>query len=376
MNNKQQYRLDKLATLLVLSITLVSCNSAGLDSASSNTRPDTQERPAQQDTAQWPHQSAINIAMAITGHPVITEQAATEPDTDKPAAVPAAVPVVAKTATVEPPAPPPAAQDLWARLRSGYRLPDADHKRVGSHLQWYVKHPEYLNRVIDRAEPFMYFILDEIDKRNMPAEIALLPIVESAFQPFAYSHGRAAGIWQFIPGTGRMYGLKQDWWYDGRRDVIAATHAALDYLNALNKHFKGDWLLALAAYNSGQGTVDKAIRYNRKRKRPTDFWHLRLPKETRGYVPRLLAISNVFADPDQHGLQLRSLENKPQILIVSTGSQLDLALAADMAGIDLERLYKLNPGYNRWATDPAGPHQLVLPIANVEPFNIALASLP
>ncbi len=375
MNNKRQYRLIGLATALIPGLLLIGCNTANQELGSTNTRPDTstvEQRPmthhGHQHTQHWPHQTAVNIGLAITGHPVKPEEI-----TAQLATLEASANTQTETSTQ---AEPIEELDLWARMRQGYGLPDADHQRVERHLQWYAKHPEYLDRVIDRAEPFMHFILEEIDKRNMPTEIALLPIVESAFQPFAYSHGRAAGIWQFIPGTGKLYGLKQDWWYDGRRDVIASTHAALDYLTALNKHFKGDWLLALAAYNSGQGTVNRAIRKNRKRNRPTDYWHLRLPKETTGYVPRLLAISTIFAKPEKYSLQLRSLENKPRIQQVDTGSQLDLALAADMAGIELEQLYKLNPAYNRWATDPAGPHKLVLPIEKVEQFNQQLVSLP
>jgi membrane-bound lytic murein transglycosylase D len=270
----------------------------------------------------------------------------------------------------------PAPQDLWRRLQLGLSLPIPADARVQREIDWYTSHPEYLGRLQERAAPYLHFILEEIDKRQMPAELALLPAVESAFQPFAYSPGRAAGLWQFIPSTGRLYGLKQNWWYDGRRDIVAATHSALDYLQALNQQFDGDWELALAAYNCGAGNVRKAIRRNQKKGKPTDFWSLKLPKETSAYVPRLLAISAIFANPEQHGISLKPLPDQPHFTTIDIQSQLDLALAAEMADIDIEQLYLLNPGFNRWATDPAGPHQLNLPLDKVEGFLTELATLP
>jgi len=292
-----------------------------------------------------------------------------------------AVDSVVTTLATEPaagdlPALPAEATDVWARLRNNYSLPPLENKRIQREIDWYARHPNYMDRVNVRATPYMHYIISEIEKRGMPGEIALLPIVESAFQPFAYSHGRAAGIWQFIPGTGRHYGLKQNWWYDGRRDVYASTQAALNYLQRLNKIFDGDWMLALAAYNSGEGTVLKAVRRNKKRGKPTDFWSLRLPKETRSYVPRLLAIAKVVGDPESHGIKLATLENKPFFTRVNTKSQIDLALAAEMADISLDELYKLNPGFNRWATAPKGPHYLLIPIDKANAFETKIASLP
>ena len=265
---------------------------------------------------------------------------------------------------------------VWDRIRAGFTLPSSDHKKVQSELRWFAKHKKYLKRVVNRAEPFLYFIMQEIDKRNMPSELALLPIVESAFQPFAYSHGQAAGIWQFIPSTGRHYGLKQNWWYDGRRDIHASTIAALDYLQYLAKAFKGNWLHALAAYNSGIGTVSKAIRKNKKRKKPTDFWHLKLPKETQGYVPKLMALAKLISKPEDYQVDLKCIQNAPYFEVINTGAQIDLAVAADLADLDIEDLYKLNPGYNRWATDPAGPHQLLIPIENSDQFKEGLLNIP
>lgn len=266
--------------------------------------------------------------------------------------------------------------DLWERIREGFALPDRDHPLTRAEKLWYSKHQEYINRTVTRARPYLHYITEEAEKRGMPTEIVLLPIIESAFQPFAYSHGRAAGIWQFIPATASHYGLKQNWWYDGRRDIMASTVAALDYLEALKNNFDGEWLLALAAYNSGQGTVANAIRYNKRHGRPTDFWSLRLPEETRAYVPKLLAISAIVADPEKYNITLESIPDEPYLVKVDVGSQIDLALAAELAGISIEDLYRLNPGFNRWATDPDGPHQLVLSIDKAEHFQAKLAELP
>ena len=265
--------------------------------------------------------------------------------------------------------------DLWQRIRNGFILQGQDHRLVQPYIKWYSKHQAYLDRVVERARPFLYDIVEEIKARDMPMEIALLPVVESAFQPFAYSPGRAAGIWQFIPGTGKIYGLKQNWWYDGRRDVPRATKAALKYLDRLQKRFDGDWLLALASYNSGEGRVARAIKKNRRLGKPTDFWSLDLPNETKGYVPKLLAISAVIADTEAHNLSIASIPNEPHLEHIDIGSQIDLALAAELAEMSIEDMYKLNPAFNRWATAPDGPHTLSLPIEKVDNFHIALAKV-
>jgi len=270
-----------------------------------------------------------------------------------------------------------ATYSIWPRVRAGFQLPDdVQHKSLQNEIDWVARHPEYIQRVMSRADPFLYYILDEAEKRNLPTELVLLPIVESAYQPFAYSHGRAAGIWQFIPSTGRMYGLKQNWWYDGRRDIHASTQAALDYLESLNKQFKGDWMLALAAYNSGSGTVRRAVKRNKKLNKPTDFWHLKLPKETRAYVPKLLALKAVITDPEKYSVSLRCIPDAPGFKQVQTKAQIDLALAAELAELDLETLYNFNPAFNRWATDPDGPHKLILPVASAETFEKNYSQLP
>src|SRR5690554_6053369 len=267
--------------------------------------------------------------------------------------------------------------DMWDRLRAGFMLDhDIDNKRVQDQLNWYARHPGYINRVVERGSRYLYHIVNETEKRGLPAEFALLPVVESAFDPFAYSHGRAAGLWQFIPSTGKYFGLTQSWWHDDRRDVIAATDAALTYLDRLTTRFGGDYTLALAAYNSGGGTVSSAMRRNRKSNKPEDFWSLQLPQETRHYVPKLIALAKIFDDPEAYGIELPALLDEPYFDIVDTGGQLDLAQEAELAGVDIDEIYLLNPSYNRWATNPEGPHRLLVPKQNAGEFRQALANFP
>ena len=258
--------------------------------------------------------------------------------------------------------------DIWVHLQNNMHFEIPENNRVAAQRNWYVKHPSYLDRVAKRAEPFLYYIVQELEKNNIPLEVALLPIVESAFDPFAYSHGRASGMWQFVPGTGTRFGMKQNWWYDGRRDVIASTQGAIKYLAYLHKYFDGDWLLALAAYNSGEGRVKRAVKNNARKNMPTDFWSLSLPKETKAYVPKLLALADIVKRPDDFNINLYEIPNKPVISQVDIGSQLDLAKAAQLAGLSLAELQHLNPGFNRWSTDPNGPHYLVIPNNKVEKF--------
>nr|WP_232426714.1 LysM peptidoglycan-binding domain-containing protein [Teredinibacter turnerae] len=272
--------------------------------------------------------------------------------------------------------PEPIPGDLWDRIRAGFQLQIEYNDRIDAQLRWYARHPEYMERVAQRGERYMYHIVNRVEAKGLPTELALLPIVESAFDPFAYSHGRASGIWQFIPGTGKMLGLKQNWWYDGRRDVLASTDAALVYLEKLNKRFNGDWLQALASYNSGSGNVSRAIRNNRKRGKPTDFWNLDLPRETEAYVPKLLALAILIKNPELYGLNLHSIPDQPYFVAVNTDSQIDLAQAADLAGLHMDDLYNLNPAFNRWATDPDGPHHLLVPFSSAEAFQSGLAQIP
>ncbi|TRX56744.1 LysM peptidoglycan-binding domain-containing protein [Thalassomonas sp. M1454] len=265
--------------------------------------------------------------------------------------------------------------NLWDRIRGQLHFDIPQNSKVIAQRNWYAKHDSYMDRVAKRSEPFIYYIVEEIEKHDMPMELVLLPIVESAYDPFAYSHGSASGMWQFLSGTGKQFGLKQDWWYDGRRDVAASTQAAMKFLRYLHKRFDGDWLLALAAYNSGEGRVSRAVRDNARKGKPTDFWNLKLPKETRDYVPKLLALADLVKRPDDFNLTLYAIDNKPVVSQVDIGSQLDLALAADLAGLTINQLHALNPGFNRWATAPNGPHSLLIPNNKVEAFKAGLAKL-
>jgi membrane-bound lytic murein transglycosylase D len=260
--------------------------------------------------------------------------------------------------------------DLFDRIRAGFKLDDhPEQSGIDQQLDWFASNPDYLQRAFGRSELYLYHIVTQLEARGMPLEIALLPVVESAFEPYAYSRARASGLWQFIPDTGSRFGLKQDWWYDGRRDIVESTRAALDYLQALHDEFNGDWLLAIAAYNCGEMAVERAIDANRAAGKPTDFWSLRLPTETRAYVPKLLAMKRLVSDPETYGLSISRIPNQPYFARVDTKGQINLKLAAEIAGVTDEELYELNPAFHRWATDPNGPHYLLLPVDGAEVFN-------
>lgn len=280
--------------------------------------------------------------------------------------------------TVAPATPQPIAySDLWQRIRAGFRIPEPDTELVARHERWYASNPEYVSRMVERARLYLYYIVEEVEKRDMPMEIALLPAIESSYKPHAYSRARAAGLWQFIPSTGRLYGLQNDWWYDGRRDVVSATTAALDYLEQLSKDFDGDWQLALASYNAGERRVRNAQLYNRSKGRPDDYTHLRtLKPETRNYVPKLIAFCKVVANPEAYGIKLDPIPNQPYFAEIETGSQIDLGIAAKLADIPLGDLYDINPGHKRWATSPEGPHRLLVPADKEDEMRAALAQLP
>ena len=265
--------------------------------------------------------------------------------------------------------------DLFDRMRAGFAFDEVQEPAIEQQLAWFQHNPDYLERVFQRAQRYLYHVITEVEARGMPTEFALLPVVESAYEPFAYSASRAAGLWQFIPGTGVRFGLKQTWWYDGRRDVIESTRAALDYLQALHDEFNGDWLLAIAAYNVGENWVERAIANNRAAGKPTDFWHLNLPAETRAYVPKLLAMKRLMAEPERYGLEFAPIPNEPYFAVLDTNSQIDLKVAAQLAGTSYDELIALNPGYNRWATDPDGPQRMLVPIDNADAYESALKSL-
>ena len=265
---------------------------------------------------------------------------------------------------------------FWQQVRKGFELPAGPREAVTRQVAFYTRRPGQVETILERGQPYLAYIYAQVRQRDFPSEIVLLPFIESGYDPYAYSQGHAAGLWQFIPGTGTHYGLKQDWWYDGRRDVVASTDAALNYLDKLQQEFNGDWLLALAAYNAGEGTINQAIKRNQQKGRPVDFWHLDLPRETSSYVPKLLAISAIIRQPEKYGVNLIPVDESPVFTVVNTHAQLELAVAAELADMDTKELQRLNPGFNRWATHPQGPHRLVVPVEKSALFKENLAALP
>ena len=264
---------------------------------------------------------------------------------------------------------------LWDRLFDRYALPTFEHEAIDREVAWFINHPDYIERVQERAGPFLHSIVEQFEENGIPGEIALLPVVESAFRPAAYSPKDAAGLWQFIPSTGKLYGLKQNRFYDGRRDVHESTQAAIKYLKKLHNDFDGDWLLALAAYNAGEGTVSRAIKRNLDEHKPTDFWSLPLPQETRTYVPRLLAVARLFANSDEYELSLRDIPNRPMLENVDVDTRIDLRMAATMADISVEELKSLNPGLSHTHIGPESSQRLLIPVEKTGQFREQLARL-
>ncbi|MEO8417807.1 MAG: LysM peptidoglycan-binding domain-containing protein [Methylophilaceae bacterium] len=264
--------------------------------------------------------------------------------------------------------------DLWQRIKDGYAMPEVQSEYTSNHESWYASRPDYVKRMVARSQKYLYHIVEEVEKRGMPMEIALLPMVESAFNPQAYSRSRASGIWQFIPSTGKDFGLKQTWWVDNRRDVTAATNAALTYLQKLHVMF-GTWDLALAAYNAGEGTVRRAIERNLQQGLPTDYENLSLPAETKNYVPKLQAVKNIMTHPEQYGLSIQSIPNRPYFTRVRAPQQIDAQLAAQLAEISPNEFASLNPEYNRPVlTETGSVHEILLPVGAAETFKTNLAS--
>jgi len=257
--------------------------------------------------------------------------------------------------------------NLWHRVRNGFKFDlDTLPSAVIKQQKQYLKNPKLLDNIFLRAEPYLYYVVEQLDEAKLPLELALLPIVESAYDPFAYSHSHAVGLWQFIPSTGKSLGLNRDRWYDGRRDVIKSTQAAVKYLTYLNKRFSGNWLHTLAAYNSGEGTVKKAIRKNKRRGKETDFWSLKLPSETRNYVPRLLALADLVGNPEIHKVELPKFSNSAFFNKVSLPSQIELSKVIEVTGVDENLFINLNPAYRRSVTPPEGNYHILLPIDKSE----------
>ncbi|MGI9047232.1 MAG: transglycosylase SLT domain-containing protein [Burkholderiales bacterium] len=262
-------------------------------------------------------------------------------------------------------------ENLWERIRNGFNMPAVPGQVVAEYERWYTARPDYLKRMVDRSKRYLHYIVEQVERRNMPTEIALLPMIESAFNPTAYSRSHASGIWQFIPSTGKYFGLQQNWWHDDRRDVIAATDAALDYLSKLYEMF-GSWDLALAAYNSGEGTVSRAIARNAAKNLPTDYPSLTLPTETRQYLPKLQAVKNVIANPTLFGLELSEIPNEPYFTTVAAPQKIDVKVAAKLAEVPLEEFISLNPAFNRPMINSDGSRLLLLPVDKAEAFSTNL----
>jgi membrane-bound lytic murein transglycosylase D len=315
------------------------------------------QRVAAPATTPAPHTATADVVIDTSSTPIRTH----------------AEPALRTTAPAPLPAPTPS---LWDRIRTRFALASREHPRIDYRLAHYSARQEYLDTVVESAEPYLYFIADEVERRDMPAEIVLLPIVESAYKSRVEAPGNTAGLWQFTARTGRNFGLAQSRWYDGRRDVEASTTAALDYLEKLHADFDGDWLLALAAYNSGEGTVRRAIEKNRRAGKSTDYWHLDLPEHTRAYIPKLMALSSIVADPESHGVSLKPVADEPYLASVEVNDQIDLRVAADLADMPLDDMLRFNAGYTRKITPPDSPARLLLPLDRRDTFLSRLSSLP
>lgn len=258
--------------------------------------------------------------------------------------------------------------DMWERVRAGFRIPDIDNGRVRMWERWYSERPEYVEFIVELGSRFLYHVVEEVERRDLPTELTLLPMIESAYNPYAYSRSHASGIWQFIRSTAKNYGLRQTFWYDGRRDVIAATSAALDYLQDLHEMF-GRWDLALAAYNMGENGLNRSIARNKRRKRPVTYERLWMPRQTRNYFPKLQAIKNIVSDPARFGLTLADIPNRPYFGTVTTDRHIDVKLAAELAEISNEEFRILNPAHNKPVIRAGGGAEtILLPLTNLETF--------
>lgn len=314
--------------------------------------------------AQLPEgESTAPAPLAMTVLPVVQPAPTIVPDVAP--VLPAVEPLTTAAAIPTPP------RDLWERIRNGFSMQPMDTQRVTQWENYYASKPEFVALMVERSSLYLYHIVEEIERRKMPAEIALLPMIESAYNPQAYSRAHASGLWQFIPSTGKLYGLRQNWWYDGRRDVIAATNAALDYLEKLHLQF-GDWELALASYNWGEGAVSHAIERNQAKGLPTDYGSLRMPAETRNYLPKLIAMKNIISDPARFNIQLAQVPNEPYFATVTVEQHIDVKLAAKFAEMSLDEFRFLNPAHNKSVIKAGAAESIVLPVDKVSAFHTNL----
>jgi membrane-bound lytic murein transglycosylase D len=281
-------------------------------------------------------------------------------------------------ALILPPQPSAAApvvyDDVWQRIRSQLTIEVPNNKEVAKWRKYYLRHPNFMVTISERAEPFLYYIIEELERRNMPIELALLPIVESAYLPYGVSNQSAAGLWQFMPVSAKRFNLKRNWWYDGRRDVVSSTNAALDYFQFFHRTLGQDWLNAVAAFNSGEGRVGRAIAKNKRANKAYDFWSLDLPRETTAYVPKLLAIIDILQRADELNYVFTPISNVPAVAAITLKNQLDITLAAKWANTEAKELIRLNPGLNRGVTPPDDTYQLLVPFASAARLQNKLAS--
>jgi membrane-bound lytic murein transglycosylase D len=294
------------------------------------------------------------------------EQAASAPQAEI-VAPPAELPIVPAEQIAIPKQAEAPPNNLWVRIRNGFTMGNLDNPLVHEWEQWYSSRPDYVARMVERSSRVLFHVVEEVERRKMPAEVALLPMIESAYNPQAYSRAHASGMWQFIPSTGKLYGLQQNWWYDGRRDIVAATHAALDYLEKLYGMF-GNWELALASYNWGEGAVGRAVAKNQARGLPADYESLSMPSETRNYLPKLQAVKNIIADPARFGLVLPDIPNESYFTAITTPRHIDVEVAARFAEIPVEEFRFLNPAHNKPVINANAAETIVLPKKKVEIF--------
>lgn len=267
--------------------------------------------------------------------------------------------------------------DFWPHLSSSFHLTqDANKPEVRQQILWFQKHKSYLYELLHNATPYLYYVMEQVRERKLPGELALLPFVESDYNPLAINSSGAAGLWQLMPGTAADYGLTENWWYDGRRDIPASTKAALTYLTYLQTYFGGNWLLAMAAYDSGEGKVQQAVQKNASRGKKVVFWNLDLPHETQSYVPRILALAEIIKHPQHYQVKLPKINNAPYLTTIHVGPQINLSHVAKLADINVKKLYALNPAYNHWSSTIPESHSILMPVDNLQTFKRNYAQFP